>query len=111
MMGERRLAQWGCRPGHDYPIVSDHFRALSENGYGLTDALLLLHALELGGPHWKAGLVKEFNAVGDRPSATDCDYDWADESGHIRVGLAWTRHMLPDLTKQQVIERHAKMRE
>jgi hypothetical protein len=111
MMGERRLVGWGFVPGHDYPVVSDHFRALHENGYTIEDALLLLHALELSGPHWKAGLVKEFNALGDVPSAVDCDYDWADESGHIRIGLAWTRYLYPQMTKPQVIERHTQLKE
>ncbi len=111
MMGERRLKGWGLVPGQDYPVVSDHFRALHENGYTIEDALLLLHALELSGPHWKAGLVKEFKQLGDQPSAVDCDYDWADESGHIRVGLAWTRYLYPQLTKQQVIERHTQLKE
>jgi uncharacterized ferritin-like protein (DUF455 family) len=110
MMGERRLMKWGFVPGHDYPVVSDHFRALQESGYTIEDGLLLLHALELSGPHWKAGLVKEFNAIGDAPSAVDCDYDWADESGHIRVGLAWTRYLHPEMTKAQVIERHTQLK-
>jgi uncharacterized ferritin-like protein (DUF455 family) len=110
MMGERRLRAWGFRPGVDYPVVSDHFRALTDNGYGLTDALLLLHALELSGPHWKAGLVREFEALGDKPSSVDCDYDWADESGHIRIGLEWTRFLFPGMTKQEVIARHAQLK-
>jgi hypothetical protein len=110
MMGERRLRHWGFVPGHDYPVVSDHFAALTAAGYGLHDALLLLHALELSGPHWKRDLVGEFRTLGDDQSAVDCDYDWADESGHIRVGLAWTRLIFPTLTKQQVIERHADLK-
>jgi len=110
MMGERRLKGWGFVPGHDYPVVSDHFRALHENGYTIEDSVLLLHALELSGPHWKAGLVREFIALGDAPSAVDCDYDWADESGHIRVGLAWTRYLYPQMTKTQVIARHTQLK-
>ncbi len=111
MMGERRLLGWGFVPGHDYPVVSDHFAALSAAGYGLGDALLLLHALELSGPHWKRDLVGEFTSLGDAESAVDCDYDWADESGHIRVGLAWTRRLYPGWTKQQVIERHTQLKQ
>ena len=111
MMGERRLLGWGFVPGHDYPVVSDHFAALADAGYGLGDALLLLHALELSGPHWKRDLVGEFTSLGDAQSAVDCDYDWADESGHIRVGLAWTRHLYPGWTKQQVIERHTHLKQ
>ena len=98
-------------PGQDYPVVSDHFTALTAAGFGLGDALLLLHALELSGPHWKRDVVGEFTALGDAPSAVDCDYDWADESGHIRVGLAWTRHLYPGWTKRQVIGRHAHLKQ
>jgi uncharacterized ferritin-like protein (DUF455 family) len=110
MMGERRLRGWGFIPGQDYPVVSDHFSALTAAGFNLHDALLLLHALELSGPHWKRDLVGEFKALGDANSSVDCDYDWADESGHIRVGLAWTRFIYPTLSKQQVIDRHAQLK-
>lgn len=111
MMGERRMREWGFRPGIDFPIVSDHFAALAEGGYQLEDVLLLLHALELGGPKWKAYLVKEFDKVGDKKSSVDCDYDWADEAGHIKVGLDWTRLLFPKMTKAQVIERHNALKQ
>lgn len=111
MMGERRLTAWGFQPGVDYPVVSDHFTALVEGGFGLTDALLLLHALELSSPKWKSYLVKEFEIVQDSSSSIDCDYDWADEAGHIRIGLEWTRHLFPNMTKQEVIKRHAMLKD
>jgi hypothetical protein len=67
------------------------------------------HSAKKFGSNWKAGLVKEFKQLGDKPSA-DCDYDWADESGHIRVGLAWTRYLYPQMSKAQVIERHTQLK-
>jgi len=55
--------------------------------------------------------VGEFEKVNDQESSVDCDYDWADEAGHIRIGLEWTRHLFPKMTKQEVINRHAMLKQ
>ena len=43
--------------------------------------------------------------MGDPYSSQDCDYDWADEAGHIRYGQAWLKALFPDLPKSEIIRR------
>ena len=70
------------------------------------DAMLfLVHGLEQGGPKWKAELSALLWKMGDNYSAQDCDYDWADESGHIRYGMEWIRAVFPTMTKEEAMAR------
>jgi hypothetical protein len=65
----------------------------------------VVHGLEQGGPRWKAQLKSELWAMGDHYSSQDCDYDWADEAGHIRYGHEWIKTLFPQLSKSEMITR------
>lgn len=104
MMGFRRLERWGFRVGVDVPMVPDHWVGVAAQG-GMESMLFVVHGLEQGGPKWKAELASSLWKMGDRASAQDCDYDWADESGHIRYGMEWIRAVFPTMTKAEVVER------
>jgi uncharacterized ferritin-like protein (DUF455 family) len=104
MMGERRLLAYGFEVGVDVPMVPDHWVGVCA-GRGLEAMLFVVHGLEQGGPKWKAQLTKELWAMGDPYSSQDCDYDWADEAGHIRYGQEWLKALFPDLPKAEIIRR------
>ncbi|BBH24945.1 hypothetical protein Back11_62900 [Paenibacillus baekrokdamisoli] len=107
MMGEARLASMGLQIGIDYPMVPDHWRTFRQRGIGAL--LLLLHGLEQRGPLHKSKLKQELFAVHDFDGAQDCDYDWADESGHITYGLSWLKSVFPGWQKLQIIEETNKL--
>jgi hypothetical protein len=50
-------------------------------------------------------LKAELWQMGDPYSAQDCDYDWADESGHIRFGQEWIRALFPQMSREEIIAR------
>jgi uncharacterized ferritin-like protein (DUF455 family) len=104
MMGERRLLAYGFEIGVDVPMVPDHWMGVAARG-GLEAMLFVVHGLEQGGPKWKAQLKSELWKMGDPYSAQDCDYDWADEAGHIRYGQDWIKALFPTLPKEEVIQR------
>lgn len=104
LTGERRLLAYGFEVGVDVPMVPDHWEGVSTRG-GMESMLFLVHGLEQGGPKWKAQLTGELWAMGDPYSSQDCDYDWADEAGHIRYGQEWLKVLYPDATKQELIRR------
>ncbi|WP_127585048.1 hypothetical protein [Paenibacillus koleovorans] len=101
MMGEQRLAAMGFEIGVDYPMVPDHWRTYSHRGLG--SLLLLLHGLEQKGPLNKSKMKLELTEQHDLEGAQDCDYDWADESGHISFGLAWIKAVFPDWSKERIM--------
>jgi len=101
-MGVQRMESWGFRTGIDYPMVPDHWRMF--RGRGIGALLLLLHGLEQKGPLNKAHLKKILGQAGDIDSAQDCDYDWADESGHISYGLNWIKAVYPQWSKEKIME-------
>ena len=103
-MGERRLLAYGFEIGVDVPMVPDHWVGVCARG-GLEAMLFVVHGLEQGGPKWKAQLKSDLWKMGDPYSSQDCDYDWADEAGHIRYGQAWIKALFPDLPKQEIIRR------
>ena len=43
--------------------------------------------------------------MGDPYSSQDCDYDWADEAGHIRYGEEWLKTLFPEMPKSEIIRR------
>lgn len=104
MMGERRLRAYGFELGVDVPMVPDHWLGVAMRG-GLESMLFVVHGLEQGGPKWKAQLKTDLRAMGDPYSSQDCDYDWADEAGHIRYGQDWIKALFPDLPKGELIAR------
>lgn len=104
MLGERRLQAYGLEIGVDVPMVPDHWMGIATRG-GLEAMLFAVHGLEQGGPRWKAHLQRELWNMGDPYSAQDCDYDWADEAGHIRYGQDWIQALFPDWPKAEVIRR------
>lgn len=104
MMGERRLHAYGFEVGVDVPMVPDHWMGVAARG-GMEAMLFVVHGLEQGGPRWKAQLKQELWAMGDPCSAQDCDYDWADEAGHIRYGVDWIKALHANLSKEEVIAR------
>ena len=103
-MGERRLLAYGFEIGVDVPMVPDHWVGVCARG-GLEAMLFVVHGLEQGGPKWKALLKSDLWKMGDPYSSQDCDYDWADEAGHIRYGQAWLKALFPDMPKQEIIRR------
>lgn len=103
-MGERRLQRYGFEVGVDVPMVPDHWMGVAARG-GMEAMLFVVHGLEQGGPKWKAQLKSELWAMGDPYSAQDCDYDWADEAGHIRYGQDWIQALFPNMSKEEVIKR------
>ncbi|WP_135554811.1 DUF455 family protein [Paenibacillus cymbidii] len=92
LMGVRRLQAWGFEIGIDYPVIADHYLAVS--GQGELAVLALLHAFEVNGPYWKSQMKTEFENQGDTSSSQDFDYDWADESIHLAYGHKWVLHRL-----------------
>jgi uncharacterized ferritin-like protein (DUF455 family) len=103
-MGERRLLAYGFEPGVDVPMVPDHWMGVA-SARGLQAMLFLVHGLEQGGPKWKQQLKTELWDMGDPYTSQDCDYDWADEAGHIRYGQDWIKTLFPKMTKAEVIAR------
>jgi uncharacterized ferritin-like protein (DUF455 family) len=104
MMGERRLLAYGFEIGVDVPMVPDHWVGVSARR-GLEAMFFVVHGLEQGGPKWKAMLKDELWKMGDPYSSQDCDYDWADEAGHIRYGQDWLKALYPDTPKSELIQR------
>jgi uncharacterized ferritin-like protein (DUF455 family) len=104
MMGERRLLAYGFELGVDVPMVPDHWVGVAKER-GLDAMLFLVHGLEQGGPKWKAMLTQELWNMGDPYSSQDCDYDWADEAGHIRYGQDWLKALFPKTPKSELIRR------
>lgn len=102
MMGEQRLESMGFHIGIDTPMASDNWKAFRH--HGIEKLLLLLHGVEQKGPLHKSHLKNELSKVNDLDSAQDCDYDWADESGHISFGLAWIKAIYPHWSKDRIIE-------
>ena len=43
--------------------------------------------------------------MGDPYTAQDCDYDWADEAGHLRYGQEWIKTLFPTLPKEAIVRR------
>ena len=104
MLGERRLKAWGFEVGVDVPMVPDHWIGIGAIG-GLDAMVFAVHGLEQGGPKWKAELKERLYGMGDPYSSQDCDYDWADEAGHIRYGQDWLKALFPDMPKSEIIRR------
>jgi uncharacterized ferritin-like protein (DUF455 family) len=104
MMGERRLLAYGFELGVDVPMVPDHWVGVCARR-GLESMFFVVHGLEQGGPKWKAMLKEELWKMGDPYSSQDCDYDWADEAGHIRYGQTWLKVLYPDTPKSELIAR------
>lgn len=104
MMGERRLRAYGFEIGVDVPMVAEHWVGVGA-ARGLEAMLFLVHGLEQGGPKWKALLTEELWKMGDPVSSLDCDYDWADEAGHLRYGQAWLKALFPRTPKQELVSR------
>jgi uncharacterized ferritin-like protein (DUF455 family) len=100
-MGERRLSAYGFELGVDVPMVPDHWMGVAAHG-GMEAMLFVVHGLEQAGPRWKAQLKSELWAMGDPYTAQDCDYDWADEAGHIRYGQDWMKALMPNLSKSEI---------
>ena len=53
----------------------------------------------------ESALKSELWKMGDPYSSQDCDYDWADEAGHIRYGQDWIKTLFPNMPKQEIIQR------
>lgn len=103
-MGERRLRAYGFELGVDVPMVPDHWMGVGVPR-GIESLLFVVHGLEQMGPKWKQQLKAELWQMGDPYSAQDCDYDWADESGHIRFGQEWIRALFPHMSREEIIAR------
>lgn len=104
MMGERRLLAYGFEVGVDVPMVPDHWMGVGAVR-GMEAMLFLVHGLEQSGPKWKQQLKAELWAMGDPYTSQDCDYDWADEAGHIRYGQDWIKTLFPNMPKEEIIAR------
>ncbi len=85
-------------------LVPDHWTGVAARGR-LEAMLFVVHGLEQGGPKWKAQLRSDLWQMGDPYSAQDCDYDWADEAGHIHYGQDWIHALFPGMPESEVIAR------
>ena len=104
MMSERRLQAYGFDMGVDVQMVPDHWIGVASRG-GLEPMHFVLHGLEQPGLKWKGLLKSKLWATGDPYGSKDCDYDWGDESGHIRYGQESLKALFPDLPKREMIAR------
>ena len=90
-MGYSRLLDWGFREG-ELPLDSFSYDASAE-----ADPLVRLGTIfyfETTYIHTKSERTKIFTRVGDRLSAHDMDFDWADELIHTHYGSRWLKHFL-----------------
>lgn len=90
-MGYSRLIEWGFRP-EEIPLDTFSYDASAE-----ADGLVRLGTIyyfETTYIHTKSERTKIFTREGDRLSAHDMDFDWADELIHTYYGSRWLKHFL-----------------
>jgi hypothetical protein len=90
-MGLARLAAFGFSPEH---IPLDTFSYDAGAGLDALTRLGIIFYFETTFIHTKPQRAKIFFAGGDRLSAHDMDYDWADEQIHTHYGTHWLKHFL-----------------
>jgi hypothetical protein len=90
-MGYSRLLEWGFRP-EEIPLDTFSYDASAE-----ADGLVRLGTIfyfETTYIHTKSERAKIFTREGDRLSAHDMDFDWADELIHTFYGSRWLKHFI-----------------
>ncbi len=92
-MGHARLKAWGFK---DEELPLDRFSYAASGG---SDALVRLGTIfyfETTYIHTKSERTRIFTREGDRLSAHDMDFDWADELIHTYYGSKWLKHFLTE---------------
>ncbi|MCD9021361.1 DUF455 family protein [Cohnella silvisoli] len=89
-MGEQMMSRLGFETGIDYPMAGESYAALFPHGY--EQLLGLLHYFE--STNTKQASKEWFETAGDEDSASNLDYDWADEALHLTYGYKWLLHRL-----------------
>jgi uncharacterized ferritin-like protein (DUF455 family) len=90
-MGYSRLLEWGFKP-EEIPLDTFSYDASAE-----ADTLVRLGTIfyfETTYIHTKSERAKIFARDGDRLSAHDMDFDWADELIHTYYGSRWLKHFI-----------------
>lgn len=90
-MGYARLRDWGFAD-RELPLDSFSFDASAE-----ADPLVRLGTIyyfETTYIHTKSERTRIFTRTGDRLSAHDMDFDWADELIHSHYGSKWLKHFI-----------------
>lgn len=90
-MGLARLSAFGFSPS-DIPFDTFSYDAGAE--LDPLTRLGIIFYFETTFIHTKPQRARIFQASGDRLSAHDMDYDWADEQIHTHYGSHWLKHFL-----------------
>jgi uncharacterized ferritin-like protein (DUF455 family) len=91
LMGKRRLDSWGLRP-EDTPLGGYIYEACA--GQDPLYRLGMLGYFETKNIGRKKERAEAFRALGDATSATDMEFDWADETLHAEYGRRWLKELL-----------------
>jgi hypothetical protein len=91
LMGKERLERWGL-PAEQIPLGGYIYEAWQREDalYGLG----MLGYFETKNIGRKRERARAFEAMGDRTSETDMEFDWADETLHAEYGRRWLRRLL-----------------
>jgi Protein of unknown function (DUF455) len=91
LMGKERLERWGL-PADRIPLGGYIYEAWQHEDplYGLG----MLGYFETKNIGRKRERARAFEAMGDRTSETDMEFDWADETLHAEYGRRWLRRLL-----------------
>jgi len=91
LMGKRRLDGWGLRP-EDTPLGGYIYEACA--GQDPLYRLGMLGYFETKNIGRKKERAQAFRELGDATSATDMEFDWADETLHAEYGRRWLKELL-----------------
>ncbi|HZO50984.1 MAG TPA: hypothetical protein VFB26_12635, partial [Gaiellaceae bacterium] len=91
LMGKERLEAWGL-PTAKIPLGGYIYEAWQQEDplYGLG----MLGYFETKNIGRKRERARAFEAMGDRTSELDMEFDWADETLHAEYGRRWLRRLL-----------------
>jgi uncharacterized ferritin-like protein (DUF455 family) len=91
LMGKRRLDAWGL-PAADTPLGGYIYEACA--GEDPLYRLGMLGYFETKNIGRKRERAEAFQAMGDTTSASDMEFDWADETLHAEYGRRWLKELL-----------------
>jgi uncharacterized ferritin-like protein (DUF455 family) len=91
LMGKRRLDAWGL-PAEETPLGGYIYEACA--GQDPLYRLGMLGYFETKNIGRKRERADAFQAMGDATSASDMEFDWADETLHAEYGRRWLKDLL-----------------